>query len=78
MQIPLQITFRDMAPSAAIDARIRERVADLERFYDGITRCHVVVHAPHRRQHQGTLFHVRIDLTVPGAELVVITRRPVG
>lgn len=71
MQIPLQITFRDMTPSAAIDARIRERAADLERFYDRITRCHVVVHAPHRRHNQGTLFHVRIDMTVPGSELVV-------
>jgi ribosomal subunit interface protein len=71
MQIPLQITFRDMAPSAAIEARIRDRAADLERFYDRITRCHVVVHAPHRRHHQGTLFHVRIDVTVPGGELIV-------
>lgn len=71
MQIPLQITFRDMAPSPAIEARIRERALELERFYDRITRCHVVVHAPHRRHHQGTLFNVRVDLTVPGAELVV-------
>ena len=71
MQIPLQITFRDIAPSAAIEARIRDRAAELERFYDRIMRCHVVVNAPHRRHHQGKLFHIRIDMTVPGAELIV-------
>jgi ribosome-associated translation inhibitor RaiA len=71
MQIPLQITFRDMTPSAAVEARIRERAVELDQYYDRIMRCHVVVHAPHRHHHQGKLFHVRIDLTVPGGELVV-------
>ncbi len=71
MQMPLQITFRDMKPSAAVEDRIRERATELDQFYDRIMRCRVVVHAPHRHHHQGKLFHVRIDLTVPGAELVV-------
>jgi ribosomal subunit interface protein len=71
MQIPLQITFRDMQSSAAVETRIRERAAELDQYYDRIMRCRVVVHAPHRHHHQGALYHVRIDLTVPGGELVV-------
>ncbi|MFI5367074.1 MAG: HPF/RaiA family ribosome-associated protein [Candidatus Binatia bacterium] len=71
MQMPLQITFRDMKSSAAVEDRIRQRAAEMDQFYDRIMRCHVVVHAPHRRHHQGKLYHVRIDLTVPGSELVV-------
>lgn len=71
MQIPLQINFRGMKQSDAVEARIRERAAELEVFYEPIMRCRVVVHAPHRRHHQGKLFHVRIDLKVAGAELVV-------
>jgi cold shock CspA family protein/ribosome-associated translation inhibitor RaiA len=71
MQMPLQITFRDMKPSGAVEARIRERAAELDQYYDRIIGCRVVVHAPHRHHHQGKLFHVRIDLTVPGGELVV-------
>lgn len=66
-----QITFRDIPPSDAIETRIRERAERLERFYEGIIGCHVVVEAPHRHQHKGTLYRVRIDLTVPGGELVV-------
>ena len=75
MQLPVQISYRGMEPSAAIEAKIRERTEKLDRFYDRIMGCRVVVESPHRRHHQGKLFHVRVDLTVPGGELAV-TREP--
>ena len=71
MRIPLEVTFRHMEPSAAAEARIAEKVAKLEQLYSQLTRCHVVVEAPHEHHRQGKLFHVSIDLTVPGAELLV-------
>lgn len=75
MQIPLQISFRGMEPSPAVELKVRERVTKLERFSDRITSCRVVVESPHRRHHQGKLFHVRVDLAVPGSELAV-SREP--
>lgn len=77
MQVPLQISFRDMEPSAAVEDKIRERAAKLDRYYERIMGCRVVVEAPHRRHHQGKLYHVRVDLTVPQGELVV-SREPVN
>jgi ribosomal subunit interface protein len=71
MEGRLQITFRDMEPSDAIEAKIRERVTKLEQYYGRITSCRVSVEAPHRRHHQGKLYHVTIDLTVPQGELLV-------
>ena len=71
MQIPLQITFHDLPPSDAIEAQIRQKVEKLNRFYDRIISCRVVVEAPHRHHHQGNIYHVRIDLTVPQGELVI-------
>jgi ribosome-associated translation inhibitor RaiA len=71
LDIPLKITFRDIKQSEAIEARIREEAAKLEEFADRITGCRVNVEAHHRRHHQGTVYHVRILLTVPGTELVV-------
>ena len=71
MIIPLQISFRNMKVSDVVDARIREEVAKLETFYKGIMHCRVVVELPHRHHKSGDLYHVRIDMTVPGAELVV-------
>ena len=67
----LQITFRNMETSPAVEAKVRERVGELEQFYDRIVSCRVMIEAPHQRRHQGDLFHIRVDLKVPGREIVV-------
>lgn len=71
MQIPLRITFRDLPVSEAIETRIREHAAKLEKHCARLTGCNVTVDAPHRHKHQGNHFRVRIDLSVPGSVLVV-------
>ncbi len=71
MELPLQITFRNMDPSEAVAVRVRKLAERLERFHERIVGCRVVIEAPHRRHHHGKLFHVRVDLTVKGAELLV-------
>ncbi len=75
MQIPLEITFRHMAPSAAVEANIRERAAKLERYFDRIIGCRVVVEAPHRHHQKGKLYSISINISVPGKELVVNNKR---
>lgn len=71
METPSQITFRHMEPSSAIAARIHQKVAWLARFHDRITACHVTVEAPNRSARGAHLFHVHIDLSIPGREIVV-------
>ena len=71
MQRPVQITFRDIAHSEAIESHVREKVAKLEEFYPQITGCHVTLEMPHKHKHQGKQCSVRIDVRVPGGELVV-------
>lgn len=66
-----KITIKDFPPSEAITTRIKERVAKLDQFYSRITACRVTIEQSQRRHHQGKLFNVRIDLTVPGSEIVV-------
>jgi cold shock CspA family protein/ribosome-associated translation inhibitor RaiA len=70
MQLPLQITARDVELSGAAEADIRTKAAGLDVYYDGIMSCRVVVEGPVRHHHKGP-YTVRIDLSVPGAELVV-------
>jgi len=69
--MPLQITFSNMTPSDAIRERIEELAARLDRFHDRIMSCRVVVRAPNRRQRSGRLYHVSIDLTLPGHEIAI-------
>ncbi len=71
MILPIQITFRNLEPSETVEKWIREEAAKLDEFYNRIMGCRVVVEIPSRRRKWGGLYHVRIDLTVPGAELVV-------
>ena len=71
MILPVQIVFRNVQPSEAVEARIREEAAKLDKFYDRIMSCRVAVEAVHQRLEHGNPYHIRIDLTIPGAELVV-------
>lgn len=71
MQNSLQITFRNMPRSEAIEENIREKAAKLDGLFDGITSCRVIVEAPHRRHYKGKAYVVRIDIAVPGDELVI-------
>lgn len=70
MKTPLQITWREIDQSDAVEAVIREKVAKLEHFCDEILSCRVVVDEPHRHQHKGRHFQITVDLSVPGNEII--------
>lgn len=71
MKTPLQITFRDMPPSDALEAHIRDKAEKLEQYFADIISCRVVVEQPAKHQQQGKPFNVHIDLGVPRSEIVV-------
>lgn len=71
MILPLQITFRNMESSEVVKGWIQEEANKLDEFHGKITGCRVVVELPNRRRKAGNLYHVRVDLTVPGSEMVV-------
>src|SRR5690349_13538737 len=73
--LPIQITVRDIENTPALEATIRKRAEKLDRFYDRISSCRVVVELPQKHKHQGKIFNVRIDITVPGKEIVVTRKR---
>lgn len=71
MRLPIQVTFRDVEESPAVRRLILAEAEKLDQFFPRIMGCRVLVESPHRRHHKGRLYHVRIDLTIPGKELVV-------
>jgi cold shock CspA family protein/ribosome-associated translation inhibitor RaiA len=70
VQQPLQITARDVSLSEVAENDIRLKAENLDTYYDGIIGCRVVIEGPGRHHRQGP-YAVRIDLTVPGADLIV-------
>ncbi len=71
MRLPLQVTFRNIPSSEAIEANIAEKASKLDKFYDRIMSCRVVVDSTQKRRHQGKLYGVKIAITVPRKELAV-------
>jgi ribosome-associated translation inhibitor RaiA len=78
MQTPLQITFRGMDPSEAIEQDIRRRALRLERMHPRLTRCHVVVDLPHRHHHKGNHYVVHLELATPLGEVSVTHDPPLA
>jgi cold shock CspA family protein len=74
-QLPLQITFRGIDHSQAVEAAIRQRATRLARFGGLIQRFHVTVDMPHQHRHRGNHFAIRIEITTPQGE-VVVSRDP--
>ena len=71
MNKPLQVTFHGIEHSAAVEDHVRDKVAKLEHLHPQITGCRVTIALPHNRQQQGKHYDVRIDVSVPGKEIVV-------
>jgi len=76
MILPLQITFRQMDPSPALEARIRELASRFDRFSAHIMRCHIIVEPRSHHAHQGALYDFRIDITLPDEEIAIRRAHP--
>lgn len=71
LETPLEITFRNLDHSDAVEARVREKVAKLEQVHGRITSCRVMIEALNRQHTKGNLFHVNIEIGVPGKQVMV-------
>ena len=71
MTRPLQVTFRNMAVAPGLEEEVRSRAAWLETFYSEIVGCRVLIEFPHRHRSRGRPVHIRVELSVPGEDIVV-------
>jgi ribosome-associated translation inhibitor RaiA len=71
LKFPVQITFRNLEPSAVVEEWVQAEADKLETFYDHIISCRVAVEIPHRHHRKGKHCHVRLDLTLPSKEIVI-------
>lgn len=76
MNIPLQLSFRDIKKTDDIENLIRERTDKLERICDHISSCRITVEEPQKHIKSGSPYRVRIDLTVPPSHELVSKREP--
>ena len=75
MPADVQISFRGMESSPSAEAQVRRRADELQRIPDRVAECRVMLEAAHRHHRQGKIYHVRVELGLPGGE-VVVNREP--
>lgn len=75
MERTLSLTTRGIDLASPIRALIEERARHLERFYPRLVGCSVLVQGPGGHHRAGGPFSVEIDLRVPGADPIVVTRQ---
>jgi ribosomal subunit interface protein len=71
MKQPVHIQFHGMEASEALENKAREYVQKLESMASDLMACRVHIDLEQKHQQQGRPYGVRIDLTLPGRELVV-------
>ena len=76
--LPVDVVFRNMQRSDAIQGRIRAKAEELVLFDPGLHACRAVVDLPHRHQKHGDRFRVRLELSVPGAKPLLVEHGPVA
>jgi putative sigma-54 modulation protein len=78
MTVPLEIHFHGLDKSAAMETRVRDKFAKLQRHFDGMTGCRVVLEAPHRNPAKAKEFLVKIEISVRGGNPIIINHEREG
>ena len=73
MNTPLEISFKGLDKSDVIEAKIADRAAKLEKHFDRMTHCRVVVSAPNKHHHKGKTYEIKIDIGIPGAAPLLVS-----
>ncbi len=73
MNTPLEISFKGLDKSKIIETKIAEKAAKLERIFDRMTHCRVVVAAPNKHAHKGKIYEIKIDIGIPDHAPLILT-----
>jgi ribosome-associated translation inhibitor RaiA len=65
MQIASEIIFHDVDRSEWVESYIVERLRRLERYADGITRCHVTLTQEVASHNKGNCYSVMVEVRLP-------------
>jgi putative sigma-54 modulation protein len=78
MSTPVEIHFHGIEKSEAIEERVRWKVSKLEKHFGRMTRCRVVLEAPHRSPAKPKVFQIKIEMSVPRRRPIVVSHEREG
>ena len=78
MTTPLEVHFHGLEKSDAVEMRVREKVEKLRRHFERMNGCRVVLEAPHRNPEKAKVFQVKIEISVPGRQPIIVSHEREG
>ena len=78
MNAPVEVHFHGIQRSEAIDQRVRDKVAKLEKHFERMTSCRVVLEATQRTALKPKVYCIKIEIGVPRQRPIVVCHERVG
>jgi ribosome-associated translation inhibitor RaiA len=78
MNTPIEVHFHGIDKSEAVEERVRDKVAKLEKHFGRMTRCRVVLEAPHRSPAKPKVYQIKIEMSLPSRRPIVVTHEREG
>ena len=78
MHTPVEIHFHGIEKSEAVEQRVLDKVAKLEKHFGRMTRCRVVLEAPHRNPQKPKVFQIKIEISLPRRQPIVVRHEREG
>ncbi len=78
MSTPIEIHFHGIDKSEAIEERVRDKVAKLEKHCGRMTRCRVVLEVPHRSPAKPKVYQIKIEISLPRRRPIVVRHEREG
>jgi cold shock CspA family protein len=76
MEMPLELCYREVEKTEALESHVREKAAKLEKLHGNVISCQVALERPHRSRAAGNPYRVRVVVRVPPEQEIVIARNP--
>jgi len=73
---PVELSFQHIEPSESVREVVLEKADKLQRFADHVLGVRVAIDAPHRQHRKGTMYDVRIDVSIPGDNIMITHQGP--
>ncbi len=71
MKTAVDVLYRDLDSSAALNEVITKKLEKLNRFSDQILHSRVVLDTPHNHKHKGKQFRASIEIDIKGHPIAV-------
>ncbi|HEQ98918.1 MAG TPA: HPF/RaiA family ribosome-associated protein [candidate division Zixibacteria bacterium] len=76
MEVPLELTLRDIKKTDELVDLVNDKVASLEKVCDYIISCRIALEKPQEHQRMGNPYRVRVNVRVPPGHEIVVKREP--